>query len=113
MLYLTVLAETGTSFTLLPYISNYYDRALFFDAIENGYLDNGDLVTYQLKMDNLESNTIIIKLHSIKGTVFLYLKKCTNDLMWEFSCDITMDEILQQLDNEFIPLDGEVNPPSE
>ena len=25
-------------------------------------------------MDNLESNTIIIKLHSIKGTVFLYLK---------------------------------------
>jgi len=64
-------------------------------------------------MDNLESNTIIIKLHSIKGTVFLYLKKCTNDLMREFSCDITMDEILQQLDNEFIPLDGEVNPPSE
>jgi len=46
MLYLTVLAETGTAFTLLPYISDYYDRALTFDAIENGYLDNGDLVTY-------------------------------------------------------------------
>ena len=46
LLYLTVFAETGTSFTLLPYISDYYDRALDFGAIENGYLDNGDLVTY-------------------------------------------------------------------
>ena len=112
MLYLTVLAETGTSFTLLSYISGYYDRALDFGAIENGYLDNGDLVTYQLKMDNLESNTIIIKLHSIKGTVFLYLKKCMNDLIWVV-CDIKKDEIHQQLDNEFFPLDGEVNPPLE
>ena len=113
MLYLTVLAETGTSFTLLPYISDYYDRALIFEAIENGYLDNGDLVTYQLETDNLESNTIIIKLHSIKGTVFLYIKKCMNDLIWDLECDITMDEILQQLDDELFPLDGEVNPPLE
>ena len=46
LLYLTVFAETGTSFTLLPYISDYYDRALTFGAIENGYLENGDLITY-------------------------------------------------------------------
>ena len=51
MLYLTLLAETGTSFTLLPYISDYYDRALEFNIIENGYLENGDLITYQLKMN--------------------------------------------------------------
>ena len=64
-------------------------------------------------MDNFESNTIIIKLHSIKGTVFLYIKKCMNDLIWNLVCDITMDEILQQLDDEFFQLDGEVNPPLE
>ena len=36
-----------------------------------------------------------------------------NDLIWDLECDITMDEILQQLDDELFPLDGEVNPPLE
>jgi hypothetical protein len=36
-----------------------------------------------------------------------------NDLIWNLVCDITMDEILQQLDDEFFQLDGEVNPPLE
>jgi len=36
-----------------------------------------------------------------------------NDLIWNLVCDITMDEILQQLGDEFFQLDGEVNPPLE
>lgn len=31
-------------------MSNYFYRELDFDSIENGYLDNGDLVIYDLDM---------------------------------------------------------------
>jgi len=51
IIYLTVRGQTSTSFKLSSYMSGYFNRELSFAAIENGYLDSGDLVTYNLIMN--------------------------------------------------------------
>ncbi|EGR28330.1 hypothetical protein IMG5_177900 [Ichthyophthirius multifiliis] len=96
VIYIVVFGETASSFSLIAYSSNYYDRGLDFDIVESGYLQNSGIISYQLFIQKLNNDTqITVQATAISGSMNLYIRECLVTSVFE-DCLITDKEINEE-----------------